>query len=196
MDSGLYLGMNNTGELYGSVSRILRAFFSTQNYPQWLLFLFKPSRWHICFIILTTSLCVINLAWIISITCFLFLRRNSQQNVSSVSSLRRTGTTHTLLISTSMGREERDISWLSTRTARHVMAQNLGDIKKFTHFLPRPVDPEKSSRTLQRSAWTQLRPSAPVKVREGCLVSSLHEVEMLKLRHSVQSWVVLWKCTG
>ncbi len=134
VDSGLYLGMNNTGELYGSVSRILRAFFSTQNYPQWLLFLFKPSRWHICFIILTTSLCVINLAWIISITCFLFLRRNSQQNVSSVSSLRRTGTTHTLLISTSMGREERDISWLSTRTARHVMAQNLGDIKSSLTF--------------------------------------------------------------
>lgn len=112
----------------------LRSFFTTKNYPQWLLFLFKPSRWHICFIILTTSICVINYVWIISLTCFLFLRRNSQQNVSSVSSLRRTGTTHTLLISTSMGREERDISWLLTRTAHHVMGQNLEDIKSSLTF--------------------------------------------------------------
>lgn len=130
-------------------------------------------------------------AWISLPTCFLFLRRNSQQNVSSVSSLRRTGTTHTLLISTSTGREEHVISWPSTRTARHATGQNQGGIKssltffqdrwtlkKFQNCTKRCLD------TVETIGW------------EKCPVSSLREEEMIMFGHSIQTWDLLWKCTG
>lgn len=72
-----------------------------------------------------------------------FLRRNSLLNVSSVSSLRRTGTTHILLISISMEKEDHDILWLSIRMARHGMGLSQGDIK--------------SSHTFFQDRWTLIK---------------------------------------
>lgn len=151
---------------------------------------------HVFYHIDHLSLHVINYketAWISSPTCFLFLRRNSQQNVSSVSSLRRTGTTRTLLISTSTGREERDISWLSTRTARHVMGQNRGDIKSSLTFFQDRWTLKKFQNFTKRCLGTAETISYGWK---RCPVSSRPEEEMTMFGHSVQTRDLLWKCTG
>lgn len=72
-----------------------------------------------------------------------------------------------------MGREERDILWLSTRTAHHVMGQNLGDIKSSLTFFQDQWTLKKFQ-NFTKNCLNTAETIRPVKVREGCLVSSLH----------------------